>query len=172
MDIKASGCANVLNTLWMWGYETKFSGTGVTPNGLAMWKFLAAGEVTWLIFETKVLVPALKISLGKDKLSITEVYTYLEDVGEKSLQELSDTGAKPFYAVQSSNTMLFVPVGFIALEKCTKGVLVYGLRRTCVIREASAVANYEELMGTYVCDGRSTDKMKVALDLMKLDPHV
>ena len=57
---------------------------------------------------------------------------------------------------------MYLPAGWIAIEVVTKGVLVYGVRKSLMIRSAEHLASYNVLMSLYSLAGKNTDKMTLA----------
>ena len=71
--------------------------------------------------------------------------------------------------VQTAGDVLYIPVGWVCAEMCTKGLLVYGVRRAFITRSDRAASSYEELIGTYANEKREVTRMKAAVALMKPD---
>ena len=74
-------------------------------------------------------------------------------------------GAKPSLALRGRVMCLFIPAGWLCVERVLRGMLVYGTRQAVLLKGLVAAANYEELMGCYVAsskDGVAPPKMAEA----------
>jgi len=67
----------VTSTTWAWGYDSKLKCASVTPNGLAMWKYLAAGEIVWYLLEMRTLRSAVHTIMQKDSSGTQELLDYV-----------------------------------------------------------------------------------------------
>jgi hypothetical protein len=140
---------------------------GQTPNGLAMWKVLSCGEVFWVLFELKSLMSAFKLALGVDSIALHDLYTAANGLDMAGITDLQSKSAKIFALNQVPNTCLFVPTGYICAEASTKGVLIYGVRKSSLRRSVEAALNYEELVGCHVAAKKNVLNMQGAHEAMK-----
>ena len=62
--------------------------------------------------------------------------------------------------------MLYIPAGWICLEKCGQESMIYGVRKSYFFRSAAAVANYTAAKQLLDGDGKGTEKMGQILPLL------
>ena len=92
---------NVLQATWLYGYEAASSHVGQSPNGLASFRLLCSGEITWWLFDLKKLVPAMKIMLAKDNVGGLEgVSAFIKDLSAANAITLASHGCEPHVIVQ------------------------------------------------------------------------
>ena len=156
----------ITDTLWLYGYDPNLCSIAPTPNGMAMLKVLAYGEVKRLVLECGSLLAALRTELNLETIGIDDLEELVGGLSYEQLQNCKKHGLKAVSCVQKANQAMFVPAGWICCEQCTQGMLIYGLRCTFLLRGEAAQTSYEALLGMYAASGKSTDKMQQALDLM------
>ena len=72
------------------------------------------------------------------------------------------------FAEHRPHEALFIPTGFIVLEKASTPALVYGLRRPLLIQDKVHAEAYACMMDLYRAANMSLGKMEVALQIMKV----
>ena len=82
---------------------------------------------------------------------------------------MADNGSKGYYANQPASAVLFVPTGWVILEMCAKGLLIYSVRLSLAFRDDAHKASCEELIGAYTVDVREVACTKQALEVIKPD---
>ena len=70
---------------------------------------------------------------------------------------------------QSKGQALYVPPGWIVVEKVVEGVLIYGIRKVLFIRGCDAVASYQAAIEVHRASGRNVSKMEQAVKYMRID---
>eukprot|EP00435_Cladocopium_sp_Y103_P027036 s3755_g6.t1 len=158
--------ARITDTLWLYGYDPELCSIAATPNGMAMLKVLAYGEVKWLVMECGSLLAALRTELKLETIGLDDLDRYIGALTHEDLVNCKKHGLKAVSCVQKANEAIFVPAGWICCEQCTQGMLIYGLRCTLLLRGEAAQASYETLVGLHSAAGKPTEKMQQALDLM------
>eukprot|EP00913_Durusdinium_trenchii_P025515 g23949.t1 len=160
--------ARILETLWLYGYDPNMACISPSPNGMAMIKFLAYGEVKWLAMEASSLAAALRAELSVETVGVDDLEKLVGNLTYDNLLACSQKhGLKAFCCKQSANEGVFVPAGWIIAEQCVKGVLVYGLRATLLLKSEAAHRNYETVLGFHAASKKpNLDRMQEALDLM------
>lgn len=140
-----------------------------TPNGLGVCRILSHGEVLWLLFPAKKLVEALRALRKEDKISWETIVQSLEGYSIDKLKELKSHGCPIKYVMRKPSQRLYMPPGYIAVEHCIEGVLVYGARQTVLIRSSLSFDNYEALISVLAASGRAVQRMEEALEAMSPD---
>ena len=162
------GCKTVTDAMWLYGLSDSLASVALPPYGLPMYKTLMSGEMKWILFEIK----SLKESIKKTYLRDGDVHTYnMEDLIDEIIPNLTaelmrslvENEAKIYCCSQTAKESIFVPAGWIAAECVTSGVLVYGIRKTCIYNSESHTASYSSLVETYKAGGRNTLQMEKAL---------
>ena len=157
----------VLKASWLFGYDNQGTFLGTMPNGLASLRMLCSGEILLVMFELRQLLPALKIILGKDDIGgIDGVNGFLKNLSTEEIVKLKDNGCQASYIVQQEGQVVYIPVGYVVAEKCMKGVLVYGLRKTLMPASSMAFENYSLLSGLFEDSKKPVDKLKSTLPFL------
>ena len=152
---------NVLQASCLFGLESFNYAISCMPNGLASLRLLCSGEILWVRAETRQLHAAMKMILAKDDVGgIDGVAAYMKGLEAAGVEKLMDHGCKIMCCKQTPGQVLYIPVGWMCGEFCTKGVLIYGLRKTLIYASNHAQANYEALTSLYAECKRPVDKMK------------
>ena len=152
---------NVLNASWLVGFDSGASFVNTYPNGLACFRLLCAGEMTWALFELRQLIPAMKVIQLKDNIGgMEDLLSFLKNLTADDAKNLAEKGCPAHYVTQSSNQILYVPVGWVGAEHCSKGVLLYGLRKTIAGQSQLASANYDLLISLFASSNKPVEKMK------------
>lgn len=159
----------VASNVWLYGCKPGLKGVVQTPNGLGVCRILSHGEVLWLLFPAKKLVEALRALRKEDKISWETIVQSLEGYSIDKLKELKSHGCPIKYVMQKPSQCLYMPPGYIAVEHCIKGVLVYGARQTVLIRSSLSFDNYEALISVLAASGRAVQRMEEALEAMSPD---
>ena len=107
------------------------------------------------------MVEAVKDSLGEG-VNLEQLKQAVLNLDESGLTALSQK-YKPMTVLQNPEDLLYVPAGWLAAEASAKGMLIYGLRKTIMIKEPKFVANYRALIGAMFRGGSRVEKMKDVL---------
>ena len=158
----------MLDTQWLFGYDPKLAAIAATPNSMAMLKVLVHGSLRWLVFESSSLVAHLRSITGKEQISLDEVPDLLGSWTVEDLQTAAHvSGVKMYCCSQDPLDAVWIPCGYVCLEQAMKGVLLYGMRATYLVKSEAACLNYETMIGLSAAAKKSTEKMKEALQLME-----
>lgn len=158
--------ARITQTLWLFGYDPAMCSVSPTPNGMAMLKVLAYGEVKWLVMECCSLLAALRTELQQDSISLDDIEGMVGALSAESLENCKKHRLKCYSCLQQPNDLVYVPAGWITVEQSVKDMLIYGLRASLLLRSDASHTSYEGLIGLYSSSNKPVDKMKQALDLM------
>ena len=161
-------CDRPFTTLWHYGLDVDAKAISPTPNGVAMLKLLCGGEVRFLCADATSIVQALAVHLSKDQVSATEILEKLVDFSLDTLKSLSQH-VKFYTGVQKKGDIIFIPVGFITIEIALSGMLLYGIRKSFVLRSKAHHTAYASLMGTYAAAKKDTTKMQLLAQHMEAD---
>ncbi|CAE7667911.1 unnamed protein product [Symbiodinium sp. CCMP2456] len=151
----------IIQASWMVGFDTAAHYFGFLPNGLASMRLLCSGEMLWLLFDMRQLSAAMKVILEKDDHGgIEGVTEFVKNLDEKGVAMLAKHGCTVHMIQQGPGQVLFIPTGWFAVERCVKGLLVYGIRKTFIYPSQKASSNYEILQGVHVESKKPVDKMR------------
>ncbi|CAK9036130.1 Uncharacterized protein SCF082_LOCUS21603 [Durusdinium trenchii] len=159
--------SKITDTLWLFGYDPALTSISATPNGMAMMKVLAFGEVKWLVMEISSTVAALRAELGVDVIKADDLEALIGSLTYGNLENCKKHGMKAKSCLQRPNEAVFVPAGWIAAEQSVKGVLIYGLRASLLLKSEASCHSYEAYIGLNSASGKPVDKMQQVLDLMQ-----
>ena len=158
--------SRITSALWLFGYDPSLCSISATPNGMAMLKVLAYGEVKWIVMETASLIAALRTELQTDSIGFDDLEEKVGSLTADTLENCKKHGLKSFSCVQKANEAVFVPAGWITAEQSVSGMLIYGFRSTLLLRSEASHSSYEALIGLHVVSKKPVAKMQEALDLM------
>jgi hypothetical protein len=149
---------NVSKAVWLYGFSPGYTSIGALPNGLGQLRVQSAGEVDVIAFPAASLVAAMKIETRQDVIKMDALPGFMKAIDGSALTNLvSNGGLKAYYIRQLAHSAIYIPPGYILCERLAKGVLVYGTRKTVVLRSSSAEDDYEALIGLIsAADGDTT----------------
>ena len=136
----------VVKNYWCWGYGQNHACTGFTPNDVALFKVLSAGQIKWMLFELSSLVATVKTNT-KHNLDKEALIKIIEAADIPKITAWRAAGVKIVAAVQDPGQVMYVPPGWMCAERCTKGVLVYGVRHSTFVRSPVCKSNFETFIG-------------------------
>ena len=149
VDAKSTPASSTCENIWLYGYDPKLKTVGPTPNGLPFLEVLACGEVRWMFFQLTSLIAALRISCQTEQVTLASLKGQVMNLTEDKLNKLKSDGCVMHTVVQCAWQTVYVPAGWYTAEECIKGILVYGCRRTMVIKTPESHDQYEALTGVY-----------------------
>lgn len=159
---------NVLKATWLYGLDAGGNYISHMPNGLGSLRFQCSGEVAWILFELKQLIPAVKILLKKDDVGgLDGLNKFMQALTSAELEALEGHGCVAHHCRQAEGQVMYVPVGWVAAERSVKGVLVYGIRKVVMLTSNVAYENYSLLQGLFEASGKPVDKMKTTLSFLQ-----
>ena len=151
----------MLKEIWLFGYVPQASFVAPTPQGLAMIKVLAAGEVSVFAIEIKSLLAHLK----KQGQQVTEdTFDSMFGMDASALAELSKECSLYYFHVKQWD-VLYVPAGYVVFERSHSAVLIYGMRKSVCLKGDED--RYEGLIEYLKAIGKDTARYEKCLEGMK-----
>ena len=102
-----------------------------------------------MFFQLTSLIAALRISFKTEQVTLASLKEQVMNLTEDKLNKLKSDGCVMHTVVQCAWQTVYVPAGWYTAEECIKGILVYGCRRTMVIKMPESHDQYEALTGVY-----------------------
>jgi hypothetical protein len=158
-----------MDSAWLFGCSNDMKQTGFLLNHAALLKMLVVGEVRHVLFEWKSLVVGvkkIKEQAGKsDDLSTDDVLAFLMNVDEANLTLLFKHGANIRQCSLAKLEVLFIPMGWLCVEISFSNSFIYGIRKSVFVK--GLASEYEGAIQRVEAAGKSVDKMKSILDILK-----
>ena len=136
------------------------------PNGLGVWRALAAGEVHNVLCPIHELAAALKISLGTDNITMTLLKEQLQGITPDKLASMNIT---IHYHKGVPGDLLWVPTGWMHCELSTTVALIYGVRKTMLAKHEQASANYESIIESMVAEKTDVTNYQSVLPFLQVE---
>ena len=73
-------------------------------------------------------------------------------------------GVKPYYHKLEKDQVLFVPMGYLLMERSGASTMNYGARKSFIMHEGHAIENYTACKSLQAKDGKNVEKMQQVLD--------
>ena len=145
--------SSFMENCWYFGYDPKGAWAHFAPNGAAMIRCLASGEMRVIGFGVKDVA---------ERMTEKGLVSNLDKMTEFVLSLTADDPivAKGFSAQISQDDVIFVPPGMVLCEKSTSSVLLYGARKSYVLKNDAAMKSYEICIDMLEASGRDPSKMK------------
>eukprot|EP00435_Cladocopium_sp_Y103_P075887 s7_g68.t1 len=152
--------SSFMENCWYFGYDPKGSWAHFGPNGAGMIRCLASGEMRVICFGIKDVF---------DRMTEKGLVLNLEKMTEFALSLTGDDPivAKGFAAQICQDDVIFVPPGMVLCEKSTSSVLLYGARKSYLLKDEAAMESYEKCIDMLEASGRDPSKMKSIVQLYK-----
>ena len=146
------------NTTWLFGCMKGWESCGLTPNCAGCFKMLVFGTVTAYVIDTELLLkhlPTLKMA-GRNT---AELYKIVQAFTAEQVQQLKDLGVPVYKCHMEKEMILWVPAGWLLLEKTGDSALTYGIRKSMFITTSSLRPKYEAAKLLLQASGNVTDVM-------------
>jgi hypothetical protein len=156
--------ANWMTTSWIFGLASSHFGGGLTPNSAACFKMLMYGSAELYLAPIAELLRGLNL-MGIKFKNMVELETQLFALTDVQIKKLKETVSFHIAALKKEQ-LLYIPTGWICLEKCGQETMIYGVRKSYFFRSAAAVANYTAAKQLLDGDGKGTEKMALILPLL------
>lgn len=163
VDISAEA-PNWMTTSWIYGNAAGHCSCSLTPNSAACFKLMMYGSVELYLAPIAGLMDGLaKVDMKVSKMAEleTQVFALTDEVMKKLVVTV------PFqFAALKKEQILYIPAGWICLEKCGQESMNYGVRKSYFFRSAGAVTQYKAAKQLLDGDGKGTDKMGKILPML------
>ena len=144
---------------WLFGLASDYVNVDTLPSAAGQFRLLAMGEMHLVMVSEakwKALMPAC--------LGIEEVVGIF---GKLDSAKVTDgMKAAPIYAVtMKAGDALWIPPGFIVASRCTRGPVIYGIRKSIFTDSKSSKSNLEGLISLMDTVRKPTDRLKQVVEL-------
>ena len=157
--IDISKVANSFNgTTWMFGYMKASDSTGLTPNCAGCFKMLVFGTVTAYAIDTTSLLKHLP-TLKAAARNTAELYDIVNAFTAEQVQQLKELGVPVYKCHMDKEIVLWIPAGWVLIEKTGDSALTYGFRKSMFIATSALRSKYEAAKLLLKASGNSTEKM-------------
>jgi hypothetical protein len=152
--------SSFMDNCWYFVYDPKGSWAHFAPNGAGMIRCLASGEMRVICFGVKDV---------SDRMTEKGLVLNLEKMTEFVLSLAADDPivAKGFAAQICQDDVIFVPPGMVLCEKSTSSILLYGARKSYILKNDAAMESYQICIDMLQASGRDPSKMKSVVQLYK-----
>ena len=154
--------ARILKETWLYGYVPSSTFVAPTPQGLAMVKSLAAGETQMFLIKIADLAVAFKAQNVKANFESAD--TILAMTCEE-LNALIGKGCPVYFVKMQKYDTVYVPTGFLVIERSSSAVLIYGLRKTLCLK--GDAASYEAVIQFVKDSGKESARYEQCLESIK-----
>ena len=127
-----------MHGIFLTGLAPRACPAALTPNCLASVRVLYLGEIACILIPMAKLVEVAKAEIAAAGNKLTD---FLSNLTEDKLNGLLEKDVPMYTCVQGPGTALFVPMGFVVIEKVTAGQLVVHVRISCAFAGQPGVAN-------------------------------
>lgn len=148
--------------VWLYGYHPDMRMCGFTPNQAAMVKLMAFGDTRVLLIDIESLTSAMG-----DEATNLEVLDTLAQKDQAAVEKLQADGVIMQWHQHCRGEVLYVPQGWIVVEKTTPGSnLNYGLRKSFMLKSKEAVNKFKKALSLYRASERPTTRLEAIAELM------
>ena len=165
VDLSAiEGGATFSDSIWLFGSFPGMRFTGLLPNIAATVRLMSFGEVKTLLLELSSLATAL----GDRASNLAFLQEDVPKFDQAQLQKLHSGGVKMRWLTHARGQVLYIPQGWVSVEHApaSTNTLVYGVRKSYVVRGAASRLNYQTALALYRASGRNTKRMEAIEQLM------
>ena len=142
--------------IFYFGYDTKLEGAWLSPNCAAMTRVLVLGEIQVVAFELQDLLKPCGDSATCD--SISEFALAMNEASPHW------SSVKGYRTVLQAGDCLYVPQGWLLCERCVSTALIYGVRKSFMVRTGRARANLEKAVEILKRSNRDPAKLQAVLE--------
>ena len=157
-----------MTTSWSFGYAPDFHSCGFNPNSAACIRVLLFGTVEVFAVSLGKLLAACKASqvTMSEPATATGIKDFMLNLGAESINKLAEAGAEIHHAEHKAEEVLYIPTGWVVVERSKNGLLLYGVRKSFFFKGAAAADNYNIARQTLVDEGRNADRMAAVAKLL------
>ncbi|CAE7191932.1 unnamed protein product [Symbiodinium sp. KB8] len=152
----------VLKETWLYGYLPETTFASPTPQGLSMLKTLAAGDVRVFAIELAALQRCLKKNgLALDADCADNVLQFDAD----ALKAFVASGCPVYHLEVKQFETIYIPTGYLVLERSGSAVLVYGMRKSFCLKGDEK--KYEHVVEYVKAIGKDASRYEKCLESIK-----
>ena len=157
-----------MTTSWSFGYAPDFHSCGFNPNSAACIRVLLFGTVEVFAVSLGKLLAACKASqvTMSEPATATGIKDFMLNLGAESINKLAEAGAEIHHVEHKAEEVLYIPTGWVVVERSKNGLLLYGVRKSFFFKGAAAADNYNIARQTLVDEGRNADRMAAVAKLL------
>ena len=143
----------------MFGYLPSKECAATTSQGLPMLKILMNGDVSWFAFKLSSFVKA-RVDLGLDPISVDTMNKHILTMDADLLQKIIEKGCEVVAGVLKSGLAVYIPTGWVCVERSSTAVLIYGIRKTIALNYKGAAVEYQAVIDLQLASKRSALKFE------------
>jgi len=157
-----------VTTSWQFGLAPNFPYASLTPNSASTIRILCQGNLHIYAMEASKLVAAMRLAHPGCDVDGTKAAGWAKQLDGAALQKLGQ--AMPvWYHMAKPDEVVYVPTGFMTIERADNGPLIYGVRKSLLFDTPAAVKNYSQAIQLIAQGGGNTDNMEKIKKLFKHD---
>ncbi|CAL1127839.1 unnamed protein product [Cladocopium goreaui] len=149
-----------MQNCWWFGYDPKNSWAHFAPNGAGMIRCIASGQMRIICFpvaDVQETMRAKGMTVNLDELTQFVLSLTKED-------PLVGKG----YAVNvSQDDVVYIPPGMILCEKSSSSALLYGGRKSYILKNEDCMQSYQGCIDMLKASSRDPSKMESVVELYK-----
>jgi hypothetical protein len=151
-------------TSWTIGLDPTYRNISMCPNSSALLRVMSLGDVE--VYAVGLL--ALKkgiASINRTFSNMEELTKLLSELSSTVWSEMVDKHKMPIYhAIFAKEELMYLPAGWVLMERCRSGPLVYGVRKSIFLQSPAAKDNYCFAKEMLAAAGTNTRKMDMVSD--------
>ena len=169
LDISSiAGGTNFMESLWVYGILPGSDKLLMPPNCGAMFKYQVSGTVDVLFIDMVSLASVIAVKSLKSYGKLDEYLEAIEKWDKDTMAKLLTDGVKMLQHKLCKNEMLYIPMGWIIVEKAAPDeVLNYGVRKSFMTKHPTSKAAYGLCRTLFAAAGRNVDRMNEIYMLMQ-----
>ena len=168
-----SGGKSFEKALWLYGFTEDMNNFNFPPQCMAMTRVYGGCMEFYMIAAADVKNAGLAAP-GSDGLP-SFASTTLDHVREQflglkgaRLDELKEQGIRIYHGKLEPNMAIFIPAGFLVLEACVQGPLIFGVRKSYAQGPSEhAVQNCSDAAQVLKASGSNMSKLESVIDAMR-----
>ena len=154
------------STSWLWGYAKDYHACSLTPNSSGLFRLVVFGCLEVYTVEFSTLLPAMK-KLSRPAEKLNDVIEAVQGLSEQDLKKLQGEGVKIFYHKLEKEQMVWIPCGWVLIEPVKSSNLIYGVRKSVLLRTAKVIESYKAAKDWLTASGSNVAKMGDVLDCLQ-----
>ena len=111
------------------------------------------------------LVACDEEAVSSEKLN--DVIEAVQGLSEQDLKKLQGEGVKIFYHKLEKEQMVWIPCGWVLIERVKSSNLTYGVRKSVFLRIAKVIESYKAAKDWLIASGSNVAKIGDVLDCLQ-----